>query len=521
MHLHIDCQFGVAGDMLLASLVDAGADRDAIVKTLEAIPLENFRLECKRTTRGGIAAMLADVTDLSGNDSSAHGGCCGGHKHDHGHEHEHGDDHDYEHGHCQCGDHGDAHSHDHEHGHSHDHGHGHTHDHDHKHACCGDKGHSHASGGPHRHLSDLLSLLDSDDIAPRVKQRAAKVFRIMAEAEATVHGETVDTVHFHEISGIDTAVDVIGACLALEMLDIDSISASPPTVGSGMLMCEHGIFPVPAPATLEILKSNNIPWRSGGEGERATPTGIALLAGLVENYGDSPEITVTRIGYGAGHREFADSPNMLRAIIGKPGSSAPETPSERPGGGKTIFAEAETEVSGEMIRVPMESALLPAEIAAMLPDDVVSDGDRVVEFRFVVDDMTPEAVAFLCERCLAHGALEAYAVPATMKKGRAGHEVTVLAQPDFAPVVADVLWRESTTFGMRIGERSRLVLARDSGQVSVLGHKIRVKIGWRGGKVIRRQPEYEDCRACALATGRSLIDVFALAERAVAEKEGL
>ena len=330
----------------------------------------------------------------------------------------------------------------------------------------------------------------------------------MAAAEAAVHGETEDTVHFHEISGIDTAVDVISSCLALEQLGIESVSASAPTVGSGMLVCEHGIFPVPAPATLEILKANNIPWRSGGEGERATPTGIALLAGIADRYGDSPEITVTRIGYGAGHREFTDSPNLLRAIVGKPGAAQPG----RPGGGKTIIAEVTPELSPEVVAVG-DGDMLPEKMQAMVSGDVAMDGDRVVEFRFVVDDMTAEAVAFLCERCLACGAVEAYAVPAMMKKGRAGQELTVLATPDFAPVVADVLWRESTTFGMRVGERSRLVLARESRRVEVLGHGIRVKLGWRAGVLVRRQPEYEDCRACAMATGRSLLDVFALVER--------
>ncbi len=476
MHLHIDCQFGVAGDMLLAALVDAGADREAIAAALEAIPLEKFRLDCKRVTRGGIAAMLADVTDLSGNDKSAHG----------------------------------QHSHAHDHGHHHEHEHGHDH------------GHAHAGGGPHRHLADLIALLGSGHIPQRARERAAKVFRIMAQAEATVHGETVDTVHFHEISGIDTAVDVIGACLALEALSIDSVSASPLTVGSGMLMCEHGIFPVPAPATLEILKTNNIPWRAGGDGERATPTGAALLAGLADSFGDSPEITVTRIGYGAGHREFADTPNLLRAIIGKP-AAAGDAPAERPASGRTIIAEAAAEVPGVVVRVPPEDteALLPAATPSLLPGEVAVDGDTVVEFRFVVDDMTPEAVAFLCERCLAAGALEAYSVPAMMKKGRAGHEVTALARPDLAAAVADALWRESTTFGMRVSEKTRFVLPREMRRVGVLGHTIRVKTGWRGGKVVRRQPEYEDCKACALATGRSLIDVFALAERAISEKEGL
>lgn len=506
MHLHLDCQFGMAGDMLLAALIDAGADRDAIDKTLREIPLEGFVLECRRTTRSGISAMLVDVKDTSAADSG--GGEPHGHHH-HDDDNMHSDPHDQRHHHHDEG----HHHHDHEenmHSDPHDRR---PHEHKHKH-----DGHAHAdaSNGPHRHLSDLLALLKPEVVGKRVKERAERVFQIMAQAEATVHGQPVDRVHFHEISGIDTAVDVIGSCLALEMLDVDSISASPPSVGSGMVICEHGIFPVPAPATLEILKSRNIPWRAGGEGERATPTGMALLAGLAESYGDSPEITVTRIGYGAGHREFPDVPNLLRAIIGKPGGKEER---ERPAS-KTIIAEREPETTGELVRVPADESLLPAAIAAMLPGEVAPDGDRVVEFRFVIDDMTPEAVAFLCERCLAAGAVEAYAVAAMMKKGRAGHELTVLSSPDAAPVVADVLWRESTTFGMRVGERSRLTLARETATVSVLGQKIRVKIGWRGGTVIRRQPEYDDCRAAALATGIPLMEMFRLAAQA-ADKEGM
>lgn len=481
MHLHLDCQFGIAGDMLLAALVDAGADLEAVVKVLREIPLESFEVESKRTTRNGVAATLVDVQDLAGSERPGKHTHDHSHHHDHEHHHDHGCDSDSG---CGCG----------AHGHRHDHGQGH-------------KGNGH---GPHRHLGDLLKLLDADAVGPRIKQRAGRVFRILAEAEASVHGQPVDRVHFHEISGIDTAVDVIGSCIALEFLGVDSISASPPAVGSGMVMCEHGIFPVPAPATLEILKSHNIPWRSGGEGERATPTGIALLAGLVETYGDSPEITVARIGYGAGHREYADVPNLLRAIVGKPGRL------EAPGkaGSKTVVVEREPEASGEIVKVAADEAMLPAAIASMLPGEMASDGDRVVEFRFVVDDMTPEAVAHLCERSLAAGAVEAYAVPAMMKKGRMGHELTVLAAPETAPVVADALWRESSTFGMRVGERSRLTLPREILGVSVLGHKIRIKIGWRGGKVVRRQPEFDDCRAVSLATGAPLAEVFRLAAAA-------
>lgn len=482
MHLHLDCQFGIAGDMLLASLVDAGADLEAIRSVLEEIPLPGFELECKRTFRNGVAAMLADVFDRT-NDEPHH------HHHDHDHDHGHHD-------------HGHHHDHEYEHGHHH-----HHHDDEHKHK------HHH---GPHRKLADLLALLEADSVAPRVKERAAKVFRILAEAEATVHGRPVEEVHFHEVSGIDTAVDVIGSCIALELLDVRSISASPPAVGSGMVMCDHGIFLVPAPATLEILKTRNIPWRPGGEGERATPTGVALLAGLADAFGDSPALTVTRIGYGAGHKEFPDVPNLLRAIIGKPGTGKSQRRSN------TVIAKqeeadaADAPMSGEMVTLANRS-YLPAEVAAMLPDSPAKGGDRVLEFRFAVDDMTPESLAFLCEQCLSAGAVEAYAVAAVMKKGRSGHEVTVLAQPELAAGVADVIWENSTTFGLRLGERSRLVLARDVRSVSVHGQRIRIKLGWRDGRIIRRKPEYEDCRAASLATGKSLAEITRAAANAAAE----
>ncbi|MDR1536349.1 MAG: nickel pincer cofactor biosynthesis protein LarC [Planctomycetota bacterium] len=447
MHLHIDCQFGLAGDMLLAALVDAGADGEGILRTLGEIIPDPFGFSCRRVSRKGVTALLAEVTwpdspspdrEEAPNDEPA-----GGHRQ------------------------------------------------------------GIPSGGPHRHLADLLALLEKGSLPARASARAERIFRLLAEAEAAVHGSSPDKVHFHEISGIDTAVDVIGGCLALEHLEIDSVSASLLTAGSGMVMCEHGIFPVPAPATLEILKRFNIPWRSGGDGERATPTGVAILAGLAESFGPSPGLTVLRIGYGAGRREFPDVPNLLRIIVGKaiPVSGEGESHGS-PRRGHTIIAESVSEV------VP---------VPPMLPGDKIPEGDRVVELRFAVDDMTPESLAHLGEKCLAAGALDFYILPAVMKKGRPGHEVTLLAPAGQAEPVADVVWKESTTFGMRVSERSRLTLARDFRTVTVLGQPIRIKLGWLAGKLIRRQPEYGDCQAAALAVGESLNLVFVLASRAAEE----
>lgn len=437
MHLHLDCQFGVAGDMFLAALVDAGADGEAIREILRKIIPDAFGVSFRRASRNGVAAMLAAVT-WGRSDS----------------------------------------------------------------AVSGDHAHLRTDEGPHRRLRDLLALLDTDSVPPRARARAEGVFRLLGEAEAAVHGLDPEEVHFHEISGIDTAVDVIGSCLALEMLDIDGISASPLTVGSGMVMCAHGIFPVPAQAVLEILRRRNIPWRSGGEGERATPTGTALLAGLTGFFGPSPALTVIRIGYGAGHREFPDVPNLLRIVIGKPVAEGETAADDRERHTHTVIARSlDVEEAGR----------------SLLPGERAPGSDRVVEFVFVVDDMTPEAVAHCCETCLEAGALDAWAVPAVMKKGRPGHEVTVLAAPGRAGQVADAIWQESTTFGMRIGERSRLTLARDFRTVEIYGQPIRIKLGWLDGKLIRRQPEYADCLAAAKAAGAPLLRIFALAAEA-AEK---
>ncbi|MDR0362060.1 MAG: LarC family nickel insertion protein [Planctomycetota bacterium] len=479
MHLHIDCSLGMSGDMFLAALVDAGADLDAVKSALEALPLEGFSLHAEKAPRGGISTATLDVRDHTDDEprGCGHGGTAG--DDDHGRRHRHQD-------------------------HAHSHGHERPHDgHAHRH---GDHGHSHEGTGPHRHLTGMLALLNPDVLSPLARERAERIFRILAEAEAAVHSVPLDKVHFHEISGVDTAVDVIGACVALDLLGAASVSASAPSTGSGMIACAHGLLPVPAPATLEILKSRGIPWRSGGDGERLTPTGAALLAGLAESFDGSPELNVLRIGYGGGKADFADAPNLVRVIVGAPTA----------GRMKDGAASAAAEFRWEAAKMPLavKAARLPAECKPLLPDLPETHPERVVEFRAVVDDMTPETVAFLQEACLRAGAVEAYSLPATMKKGRLGHEITVIAHSAQAGEVLEAIWRHSSTFGVRLRETSRLTLAREMRVVEVDGNPIRIKVGVLGDEAIRRQPEYEDCRAAALATGKSIREIFRLAEQA-------
>ncbi|MDR3212189.1 MAG: nickel pincer cofactor biosynthesis protein LarC [Planctomycetota bacterium] len=353
----------------------------------------------------------------------------------------------------------------------------------------------------HRHLADLLRLLDPDLLPARVRERASRVFHILAEAEGEVHSLPPSEVHFHEISGIDTAVDVIGTCLALELLGVDSLSATVPAAGSGMVSCEHGIFPIPAPATMEILKRHQIPWRQGGDGERLTPTGAALLAGLVDSFGIAPELHVVHIGYGAGKRDYSDAPNLLRIIVGKVATRQEEAGPRR---------EAEP---GEALPLARDLLFPPAEIRP----EGGAGAEVMVEFRTLVDDMTPEAVAFLEECCFAAGAVEAYSLPATMKKGRQGQEITVLAPSSQAAAVAETIWQQSTTFGIRVRETRRLVLSREIRNVRVEGSPVRIKLGWYGGMIIRRQPEFADCCELAKRLGIPLEQVFRQAEAAAEE----
>lgn len=439
MHLHIDCPSGLAGDMLMGALIDAGVDAQVLQSALAKLPLGDFELHFETVHRSGLKAIHVDVVDHS------HG------EHHHGHgEHEH---------------------------------HGHHHHH-----------------GPHRHLADLVALANHASLPATVRERAAKIFLLLAQAEAKVHGKSVEEVHFHEISGIDTAVDVIGCCLALEQLAVTTISATPPAVGNGLVKCAHGVFPVPAPATLEILRSAGIPWHAGkGEGERLTPTGAALLAGLVGSFQQTPGMVAFKAGYGGGKRDTADIPNIVRVVIGELSASAESSPWLLTGG-TTVMAVPATTPFHEIIERP-----------SMLPDSPASGADRVAEFRFNVDDMTPEAISFLCEACFTAGAVEAYVVPAGMKKSRMGHQVTVLSPPDRAAAVVETIWKHSTTFGMRVSDVARLVLSREVRTITVMNKPVRIKLGWYDGKVIRSQPEYEDCRTIALSEDVSLATVFRMA----------
>jgi pyridinium-3,5-bisthiocarboxylic acid mononucleotide nickel chelatase len=311
---------------------------------------------------------------------------------------------------------------------------------------------------PHRAYSDIRQLIEAaDTLSPRAKERALAVFRAIGEAEAKVHGVSIDAIHFHEVGAVDSIVDICGAAVVLDLLGDPEVYSAPPPLGSGTIRVAHGNMPIPVPATLELLR--DVPVRFEGVGELTTPTGAALLKVLARIGQPPPDFIVERIGYGVGTKDFRDRPNVLRAAMGR--------------------AEARAE------------------------------GLWVVEAN--LDDSTPQLLGYLLEHLLGKGALDTWVVPATMKKSRPGHVLSVLVEGGKRETVVDTLMRESTTLGVRSYAVERTALERDWVEVETPWGKVRVKRGLRNGVVLNAHPEFEDCRKVAEASGVPLKQVMAVA----------
>ncbi|HOW71736.1 MAG TPA: nickel pincer cofactor biosynthesis protein LarC [Phycisphaerae bacterium] len=319
---------------------------------------------------------------------------------------------------------------------------------------------------PHRHLKHILQIIQGGALPEQVRRRAEAIFKRLAEAEAKVHGTTVEKVHFHEVGAIDSIVDIVGACLVLDQLGVEQVHVSPIPTGSGTIACSHGRMPVPAPATVELLKG--VPLAACDEiGELTTPTGAAILTTLAHAYGPMPAMTVGQIGVGAGRREGQTRPNILRLILGES--------AETPGG---------------------------------------EEADEILVLETNLDDVTAETIGYVCERLLAAGAMDVFTSPITMKKNRPATLLTVLASSDLRSVVENILFSETTTFGVRVHPVRRSKLSRSITTVETEFGPIPVKVGRRSGRVVRVSPEYEDCRAAAERLGRSLMEVMEAARRA-------
>jgi uncharacterized protein (TIGR00299 family) protein len=324
-----------------------------------------------------------------------------------------------------------------------------------------------APAHPHRHLSGIQKLIRRSALPSASQERAVALFGRLAEAEAAIHQMPLEKVHLHEVGALDSIIDIVGAVHALDVLGIDDIVSSPLNVGSGTVECVHGTFPVPAPATARLLAGAPV-YASGPAMELVTPTGALLVSGYARSFGPLPAMRVERIGYGAGDRDVKGFPNVLRAIVGERTNVAQDAPapSTRPHGHA-----------------------------------------RVVEIRCEIDDMNPQLFGPLMDQLLQAGALDVFYAPVHMKKNRPGTLVTVLGLPDTRERLLDVLFRETTTIGVRWQEMHRECLERRVESVRTPFGEIRFKVASRDGAVINATPEFDDCVRAAAAHGASVKDV--------------
>ena len=322
---------------------------------------------------------------------------------------------------------------------------------------------------PHRALSAILEIIRSAPLTDAVKQRSIRAFQLLGEAEAAIHSIPVEQVHFHEVGAVDTIVDIVCAAAGAEALGVDRWLSSPLNVGSGTVVCQHGTLPVPAPATLALLGDAPV-YAAGEPMERVTPTGAALLRMLDVQYASLPPMRILKTGYGAGGRETHGQPNLLRLLVG----------------------EDET------------SEIVAAEAIAVIET--------------VIDDCNPQLLSYVSELLLAAGAWDVYRASVQMKKGRAGVQVTVLCRPDLVPALQELIFRETTTIGMRWRLENKVALAREFVEVKIRMGNVRIKIArLHSGVIANAAPEYEDCRKIAVEHSVPLKQVMEEAMQAYAK----
>ena len=408
--LYLECAMGAAGDMLMAALLELVPDPAAFLQRMNALGIPGVHLEAEKAAKCGITGTHVRVT--------VHG------------EEEHSEDvHRHEDG--------GAHHHEHANGHNHAHTFTHVHDaHGHSH-------HAHAS------VSEIEAVIASLPVSEKVRADARAVYALIAEAESRVHGRPVSDIHFHEVGTMDAVADVVGVCLLMEQIGADEILASPVHVGCGQVRCMHGILPVPAPATSQILRG--VPIYGGRiEGELCTPTGAALLRHFVSRFGDRPVMRTEAVGCGMGQKDFEQA-NCLRAFLG-------ETESRR---------------------------------------------EEITRLECNLDDMTGEDVGFAMEQLFREGARDVYTQAVGMKKSRPGLLLCVICLPEDADRLAAVIMKHTTTLGIRRQDLSRYVLERSTRTVETAYGPVRIKTA-SGMGVRRQKAEYEDLSALAQANGVSL-----------------
>jgi len=313
-----------------------------------------------------------------------------------------------------------------------------------------------------RHLHEIRGIIDQAEISRHAKNISIKIFEALGEAEAEIHNTSIEKIHFHEVGAVDAIVDIVCAAVGAETLAVEEWICSPLNVGGGTVQCAHGTLPVPAPATLKLLRDAPV-YSSGPQVELVTPTGAAIVKTLCNRFTSFPAMKVERSGYGAGTREFPDHPNVLRLTIGE-----------------SITETAHTPPSAATIQE-------------------IPERDRIAVLEANLDDLSPQVLGYAMERLLAEGALDVFSIPVQMKKSRPGALLTVLAKTEDADRLSKLIFAETTTLGVRCREEYRQVLTRRWETVATTWGPVRIKIANMNGTVSNYAPEYEDCRALAEA----------------------
>ena len=398
--LYFDCFSGASGDMIVGALIDAGVPLDEIRGALGSLSIDGDAVWTERVQRAGIGATKFQVRGEDGSHAPHH--------------------------------------------------------------------HVHAGGvateaHAHRTLPEIYTLIDGSRLSATGKDRAKALFARLGEVEGTIHGTPVDKVHLHEVGSLDSIVDIVSTVHALELLGADRIVASPLNVGSGTIRSAHGLYPVPAPATVRLLEG--VPVYSGTQrAEMVTPTGALLVSAYATEFGGIPAMKIAAIGYGAGARNFEDTPNVLRVLIGEADAAAPTH--------AVVVIEAE------------------------------------------IDDMNPQLFGVVMDKLLAAGALDVFYTPIQMKKNRPGTLLSAIAAPAAREKLTAIIFRETTTIGVRYREMTRECLDRETQTVTTPFGQVRFKVARRNGEILNASPEFDDCVRLAEASGLSVKEIQAAATKA-------
>jgi uncharacterized protein (TIGR00299 family) protein len=403
--LYYDCFAGISGDMNLGALVDLGVDQNYLINTLNKLSIcDEFKLEVSKKQKMGIEGTKVDV--ILDNEHE--------HQHDHEHQHEHKDEHK------------------------------HQHEHNHE----------------HRNLESIRRIINEATFNDNIKNISLNMFMEVAKAEAKVHGKSIEEVHFHEVGAVDSIVDIVGAAICLDYLKVDKVMASTVELGGGFVRCAHGTIPVPAPATVEILK--NVPVHIGKvDFETTTPTGAAILKSTVSEFSDNIDLNIIKTGYGLGTKDF-NIPNVVRVFLGE------EVHSNK--------------------------------------KELITEKQIMIELN--IDDMNPELYSFIENKLFENGALDVYKTNIIMKKGRPAVKLSVLVDNDNLDIIEEILFTETSTLGIREYEIEKKMLSREFDKINTKYGEISIKKGLLNNQVIKTKPEYEDCKAIAEKYNIPIKDVY-------------